>query len=103
MATFKINVDVSEVRNSAEKLKSRSETLKGYLNNIYDKVTTLENTSWSSDASKEIYDAMTAMKNKINEQYDVIQAFADFLNNNVAAVYEGIEEKAKGNASKFKQ
>ena len=103
MAAFKINVDVSEVRNSATKLESRKDTLRGHLNNIYNKVRALENTSWSSDASKEIYDAMTAMKVKFDKQDQVIQAFADFLKNQVAAVYEGTEEKATGNASKFRQ
>ena len=103
MAAFKINVDVSEVRKSAANLEQRKNTLREHLNNIYNKVRNMEGTEWSSDASREIYDNMTAMKSKFDKQDEVIQAFATFLKNQVADRYEATETAATSNASKFRQ
>lgn len=103
MAAFKINVDVREVRDSARKLEEHKTSLGGHLNNIYNKVRNLEGSEWASDASKEIFDNMTAMKAKFDKQDEVIQAFATFLKNQVAERYEAVETAAKSNASKFRQ
>lgn len=103
MAAFKINVDVNEVRNSAKTLDGHKTSLSGYLDNIYNQVRKLEGTSWSSDASREIYENMGKMKQKFEKQDQVIQAFVDFLNNQVADQYERLETATTSNAAKFKQ
>lgn len=94
-----INVSTQELRDAAEELRQRKQTLRNLLEGIHKKMNSLEST-WTSDASEEIRAKMNGMKPRFEEYDAVVESYANFLVT-AAEKYEETESKAKLNASAF--
>ena len=92
-----VQLNFSEVRDKAAKIRNHNRTLDDTLNQIKNAINALE-ADWTSDASDTIRAKITGMQGKFNTYREVIESYARFLDNTVDQ-YENTEGTLQSNAS----
>jgi WXG100 family type VII secretion target len=95
MADIKITFE--EVRAKATEIRGYNDTLTTTLENIKNAINALE-AEWTSDTSDTIRAKITGMQPKFDSYKEVIESYAQFLNN-TADEYEQAETTLNQNAS----
>ncbi len=99
MADF-INVSTQQLTDTAEKIKTLNEKMDADLQNINQKMDSLQAT-WKSDAATDIRANMNALKPRFEEYKNVVESYRQFLLR-TAQSYEQTEGTIQSNAAAFK-
>ncbi len=95
-----IKISTQVLTDTAAKVRECNTKMDNQLADINKKMNDLEST-WQSDAARDIRSAMNALKPKFEQYKNVIESYAKFLVN-TAQSYESTEGAIQGNANQFK-
>lgn len=94
MAEMKITTE--QLTETAGKIRSTNNTLKGLLESFSKSVTDLEST-WQSDAGEHTKSAIKSLEPRFDEYFSVVSTYADFLDK-TAESYATNEKNLTNNA-----
>ena len=100
MSDNSIKVSTQVLRDTAKKIRTINTSLDEKLSDINKKMQSLES-SWESDAARDIRDAMNAMLPRFEQYWNVINSYATFLDT-AAGQYEQTETTIQSAAGLFK-
>ncbi|MCY9692057.1 pore-forming ESAT-6 family protein [Paenibacillus alginolyticus] len=100
MSVQGINISLAEVTSTANRIRSVNTNLLDKLKEIKTEMNSLTST-WQSEASDTAQNKFNALESKFTNYYDIIQAYATFLDTTVTN-YDAAETKINANASAFK-
>ncbi len=92
-----INISMNEVSDTAGKIRSLNQMMYEELNEMKREMNSL-NGSWISDASEEIRNRFNQFSLRFDNQKEVIDSYAKFLDMTVSS-YETLEAAVQNNAS----
>ena len=92
-----INISMNEVSDTAGKIRSLNQMMYEELNEMKREINSL-NGSWISDASEEIRNRFNQFSLRFDNQKEVIDSYAKFLDMTVSS-YETLEAAVQNNAS----
>mgnify|MGYP003297195351 CR=1 FL=1 len=95
-----IKVSTSVLKETAGKVRGINAKLDEQLASINKKMNDLES-SWSSDAGRDIRANMNALKPRFEDYKKIVESYANFLDE-TAATYEETEQIVQQNASQFR-